>query len=291
MIYILENDKLKVKISSLGAEIQSVRRLEDDTEYMWQGDTAYWGGRAPNLFPFCGRNVEGKYIYAGKEYEGPKHGFARHSEWSVLHQKAAALTLQLQDSEETRAIYPFRFSLELTYTLSGETLSIAYILHNLDDKTMYFALGGHPAFNVPLRPEEQFEDYSLVFDWTCQPRLARFSSKGYFLDANTPYPLQDEQTIPLTHALFDKDIFLTDVSREVTLCNPAGPRSVHLSFPDMPYVGFWHPDHTDAPFVCIEPWSSMPARDGFVNVLEEKEDMLTLNPAEVYRTAYTITFG
>ena len=104
---------LKVKISSMGAELQSIRRLEDDTEYLWQGDARYWPGRATNLFPMCGRMVEGKYTFEGKTYEIPIHGFAKLQEWRVLRQKANAITLQLQDTEETLAMYPFRFALEI----------------------------------------------------------------------------------------------------------------------------------------------------------------------------------
>ena len=91
MIYILENEVLKVKISSMGAELQSIRRLEDDTEYLWQGDARYWPGRATNLFPMCGRMVEGKYTFEGKTYEIPIHGFAKLQEWTVLRQRRMPL--------------------------------------------------------------------------------------------------------------------------------------------------------------------------------------------------------
>ena len=51
MIYILENDNLRVKVSSLGAEMQSIRRVEDGTEYLWQGDPAFW-----RCFLYCNTN-------------------------------------------------------------------------------------------------------------------------------------------------------------------------------------------------------------------------------------------
>ena len=105
MIYILENDQLKVKISSTGAEMQSLLRLEDGTEYLWQGDATYWARRASNLFPVCGRLTGGGYLYNGKKYEMGSHGFARGKEWNVLHQKTDSLTLQLLPDEETLAQY------------------------------------------------------------------------------------------------------------------------------------------------------------------------------------------
>lgn len=292
MIYILENDKLKIKISSMGAELQSVRRIEDDTEYLWQGDATYWASRATNLFPVCGRMFEGKYTYAGKTYEMPNHGFAKLQEWTVLHQKSNALTLQMQDTAETRGMYPFKFSLEIAYTLTDETLTVAMIVHNLDDKTMIFAVGGHPGFNVPLNSGAAFEEYYVEFDKPCQPQKLCMSDTCLYLGCTEPFPLEEDKRLALRHDLFDNDaVFLTEISDGVTLTCDNSPRYVHISYPDMKYVGLWHRPKLEAPFVCIEPWTGVPALDGQETHLEEKPEMNRLDPQEIYRNAYSITFG
>ena len=54
MNYTIENEDLRVVISSLGAEVQSVVRKSDDKELWWQGDPRFWDGRSPVLFPACG---------------------------------------------------------------------------------------------------------------------------------------------------------------------------------------------------------------------------------------------
>lgn len=292
MIYILENDKLKVKISSMGAELQSIRRLEDDIEYLWQGDATYWASRATNLFPTCGRMIEGKYTYAGETYEIPIHGFAKLQEWTVLHQKSNAITLQIQDTAETRGMYPFKFSLEIAYTLTDETLSVAMIVHNLDDKTMIFAVGGHPGFNLPLAEGPAFEDYYIEFDKPCQPEKLCLSATCFYLNRTEPFPLEEDKRLAMKHSLFDNDaIFLTGMSDGVTLKCDGNPRYVHLSYPDMKFLGLWHKPHTEAPYVCIEPWTGVPALDGGINSLEEKLEMIHLEPQDIYRNAYSITFG
>ena len=292
MIYILENEKLKVKISSMGAELQSIRRVEDDTEYLWQGDATYWASRATNIFPVCGRMIEGKYTYGGETYEIPIHGFAKLQEWTVLHQKANALTLQMRDTAETRAMYPFKFSLEIAYTLNDETLSVAMILHNLDDKTMLFAVGGHPGFNLPLTEGKAFEDYYIEFDKPCQPRKLLLSDTCFYLNDSEPFPLEGDTRLAMRHSLFDNDaIFLQDMSDGVTLKCDGGERYVRLEYPDMKFLGLWHKPRTEAPYVCIEPWTGVPALDGAVNSLEEKLEMNRLEPQEIYRNAYSITFG
>ncbi len=293
MIYILENDKLKVKISSMGAELQSIRRLEDGTEYLWQGDPDYWKDRAVNIFPICGRLVGGKYTYEGNTYEMDCHGFAQDMEWTVLHQKSNALTLQLQANEDSLGIYPFRFAMEIAYTLEDETLSVALIVHNLDDKTMLFSVGGHPGFKMPLNEGEVFEDYYIEFDKICQPRLLQLSDTCFYTGETTPYPLEDDRFLALRHDLFDRDaLFFADTAKGVTLRSKNGARSVHLSYPDMKYVGLWHTARsTDAPFVCIEPWSGVPALDiPGVADLKDKPEMTALEPQETYRNVYTISF-
>lgn len=290
MIYILENEQLRVKVSSLGAEMQSIRRVEDGTEYLWQGDAQYWARRASNLFPICGRLWDNQYIYRGKTYEMGSHGFARGKEWEVIHQKATALTLQLVPDEDTLARYPFRFCLEMTYSLNEDRLSVTTIVHNEDDKEMPFSVGGHPGFNVPLTEDTVFEDYKLVFDTPCQPLKFICDENCFFLDKMTLIPIEDNQILPLHHGLFDDDaIFLQNTCGGVTLCSEKSERSVHIAYPDSPYLGIWHTPKSDAPFVCLEPWVQSPSRAGEVSNIEDKADMICLNPGETYRNTYTIT--
>ena len=49
----IKNEALTVDISTIGAEMQSVREA-DGTERLWQGDPAFSAGRAPVMFPVCG---------------------------------------------------------------------------------------------------------------------------------------------------------------------------------------------------------------------------------------------
>ena len=290
MIYILENDKLRVKISSMGAELQSIRRMEDDTEYLWQGDPTYWARRASNLFPVCGRLWENKYTYKGVPYELGSHGFARGKEWNVLYQKATSLTLQLRPDEQTMAAYPFRFALEMTYTLTDDSLTVTTIVHNEDDKMMPFSVGGHPGFNVPLTEGTTYEDYRLVFDTECQPLRFVCDANCFHLGKMAAFPLEYDRVLPLRHSLFDDDaIFLQGTCGGVTLRSDKTERSVHIAYPDSPYLGIWHTPKSDAPFVCLEPWVQSPSRAGEVADITKKVDMIHLEPEAVYRNTYTIT--
>lgn len=291
MIYIIENETLRVKVSSLGAELQSVCRTDNGIEYLWQGHPNYWGRKACNLFPICGRLAGGCYEYNGKTYEMGAHGFARNMEWSVLHQKADAITLQLLPTDETLAQYPFRFALEMTYSLSGSALAVTTIVHNEDEAVMPFAVGGHPGFNVPLTEGEVFEDYYIAFDTPCAPQWLDLDSVTCgFTGKYKALALEEGQYLPLHHDLFDGDaIFMRDMPREITLKSRKSDHSVRVEYPDSPYVGLWHNPQTDAPFVCIEPWVMPPAPAGTPEKLTEKDGMVHLDPGAVYRNTYTIT--
>ncbi len=291
MLYIIENDKLRVKVSSLGAELQSIRRLEDDTEYLWQADPAYWAKRATNIFPVCGKMQNGQYTYNGETYELLIHGFAKLYDWSVVRQETTALTLRLTDNEETLAVYPFRFSMEMTYALNGEDLSVTIIVHNRDDKDMIFAVGAHPGFNIPLNAGEQYDDYYVEFDEDCRPQRMRISAAGLFTGETAPYPLENNRVLRLHHRLFDNDaVALQGAVKSLTVRSEAGPRHIHFSYPDMNYLLIWHMPKTDAPYVCIEPWTSHPGMDGKVEDLTEKHAMTTLEPQGAYRNVYTMSF-
>lgn len=75
MTHTIQNGCLRVGVAEHGAELQSIRDRED-TEYLWQGDPAYWSDRAPNLFPYVARLTGGKYRLDGREYRMDIHGLA-----------------------------------------------------------------------------------------------------------------------------------------------------------------------------------------------------------------------
>lgn len=51
MKQILKNNLLTVEIDSLGAELQSIVDNQSGYQYLYQGDSPFWGRRSPVLFP------------------------------------------------------------------------------------------------------------------------------------------------------------------------------------------------------------------------------------------------
>ena len=256
----LENSRLRLTVDSLGAQMMSLQTL-DGREYLWQGDPRYWCDRAPILFPFVGRLTENSYRYGGQVYSMGIHGFAAHQDFSCLCPEPNRLVLQLTDNGETREQYPFAFSLNIIYELIDNRVQVTYQVENTGTGMLPFGIGGHPGFRIPLEEGEQFDDYILDFTGGCQPDRVGFTPQVFLSGQDQPYPLKEGKYLPLRHDLFDEDaVILKNMSREVALRSRLSPHGVQVSYPDMPYLGLWHMPNTDAPYLCIEPWSSLPAR-------------------------------
>ena len=288
MIYEISNEFLKVKVNTLGGELMSVQR--DGVEYLWQGDPRYWRNRAINLFPICGRLVEGKYTYRGKTYEMKIHGFVNDSEMELYAITKDTVAFRLRPNERTQKEYPFDFTYRVFYVLEGNTLKVRYRVRNKGFQPLIFSVGGHPGFNVPLEPGLTFEDYRLEFACQKPAEQVLMSPDCFVTGERKLLPLENGVSLPLRHELFDDDaVVLAEMCKKVTLRSDKGRRAVTVAYPDMTYLGLWHRPKTDAPYVCIEPWSALPSYAGKVDDLETKPDMTVLDTGEVYRNEWTMT--
>ncbi len=287
----IQNGTLVVEVSEEGAELQSLR-LREGTELLWQGDPEFWSGRAPVLFPFVARLTEGRYSMDGRIREMPIHGFASGSSFHAVENTGRRLTLQMEDSGETLRMYPRRFAFRVIFELRGPVLAVTYEVENRDAVPMRFGLGGHPGFNVPLEPGSKFEDWRLRFSSPCSPVRIGFTPACFLSGENVPFPLEDGCILPLRHEMFDRDaVVLAGTCRQVSLESPASRLRVTVSFPEMPFLGIWHVPGREAPYVCIEPWLSLPAEEGKLTVFEERQDLAQAAPGETYRNTWTIAAG
>lgn len=288
MDHIIKNEALTVTVSGHGAQLRSILGA-DGTEYIWQGDPKYWSGRDLTIFPFVARLTGGRYSLDGRIYELPIHGFAPRCGFDAAENSAARLVLELRSGAKTLKQYPRQFTFRVIYALLGGVLSIAYEVTNRDTRPMIFGLGGHPGFNVPLQKGLRFEDYRLRFLAACLPTRVGFTPDCFVSGEDTPYPLEDGRSIPLSHSLFDDDaVVLRDMCREVTLESPLDGHSVTVTFPHMPYLGLWHAPKTDAPYVCIEPWTSLPAHAGEMTVFEDRPDLVRLDAGKTHSCRWSI---
>ena len=289
MNYTLTSSQAKAVISSKGGELLSFQS-DDGLEYVWQGDPAYWASRAPHLFPYVGRLTDGQYIMDNEKHPLGIHGFFRFQELKLESQSENSVVLSLVPSQELLEQYDRNFKVILSYELQGSTLKISFQVENLDTRNMYFGYGGHPGFRVPLDDALSFQDYDLAFSEKCQPVSIGMSPSCYVQGNDLPLSLVNDQILPLEHSLFDNDaIIMRNMASAISLKTSKNPHGVTVSYPQMPYLGLWHKPHSDAPYVCIEPWTSLPSRQDVVETFEEKHDMIVLAPHKKYENNWEIT--
>ena len=289
MIYTLRNSEMEVQVSSKGGELVSMKDAEQ-TEYIWIGDATYWKRHAPQLFPCIGRLTNNQYSMDGALHEMGQHGFLRDYELTKVEESETSLHLQLQSDASTRQLYDREWIVDIFYTLCGKTLSVKFQVRNCDTRTMRFGYGIHPGFNVPLNPALRFEDYRLDFHEASIPKQMELTERYTISGGMHDYALEEGRYLPLQHSLFDHDaIILKDMPHTVTLGSQKDEKKVTVAFPDMPYLGIWHAPETDAPFVCIEPWSSLPSTDGVIDEFETKPDFITVEPEQTYTNRWSIS--
>jgi galactose mutarotase-like enzyme len=252
-MFTIEDQQLRINIHPKGAELQSIFHKGRQTEYMWSGDPAFWGKHSPLLFPIVGTLKDNTYYFANKAYHLSRHGFARDREFAVESQSPDSIGFLLRSDEATRAVFPFEFELRVLYRLLPEGLTTTYRINNPGQAPLYFSVGSHPAFRVPIAAGTSYTDYYLEFDQEEDAPRWPISTDG-LIEREPQTLLQRQKTIPLTKELFAKDALVLKglKSSGISLRSNRTERGLRMEFPGFPFLGIWAAPGAD--FVCIEPW-------------------------------------
>jgi len=282
-IITIKNNELTVEISTLGAEIQSVKY--GGKEYFWQGDPAVWSGRAPVLFPICGGLKDDKYTLNGKEYTLAKHGFARKMEFLAETVEESKAVFLLTATEETKVGFPFDFELRISYTLEGKSIKVGYDVTNKSNDDMYFSIGGHEAYACP----EGIEEYYLKFEE--KETLTHNELHGVLLSNESTIIAEDTDELPLKYSYFDIDALtmLNLKSRKVSLCKKDTGKKITVDFDGFDYLFVWTKPGANAGYLCIEPWCGIPDFEGTSYDIKEKAGINCVAPQETFKRVHTIT--
>lgn len=283
-LYSLENAQLGIRVDSYGAELRSLKKLNSNMEYLWDGIS-------PVLFPFVGRLRNDCFWYEGKAYPMTKHGFAKDMEFELLRQTESELIFMLRANEETMAKYPFDFALEQGYRFDKEDknrLIVSWRVANCGSKEMFFSIGGHPAFRCPFGGRGVQTDYRLLFDTDDKIVSSVVGKSSMLTECTKEYILRDGM-MDITADLFDRDALVIeqDQAHAVSLCDGSGHPYVSVSF-DAPLFAIWSPAGKKAPFICIEPWYGRCDRETFAGELSEREYGNQLAPSEEFYAEYAI---
>jgi galactose mutarotase-like enzyme len=283
----IANDQLTVEISVLGAEMQTLTTA-DGRSWLWNGDPAFWAGRAPVLFPMVGKAPDNRIRIGGASYEMAQHGFARRSEFTLAETTPTACRYELAASEATRAVYPFEFLLSVRYELEGGRLTASAEVENRDQRDMPFGFGFHPAFLWPL-PGAEGQAHTVTLDNRGEPALARLD-EGLVGQERLASPFTAGK-LTLDHSMFAADamIFSEGAGNGLTYAAEGGP-ALKFSFENLPNLALWTKPGTvpDAPFLCVEPWHGTADAVGNSGELSERPYSIVLAPANKARFAFSV---
>lgn len=288
MNHTIENEMLSISVADHGAELVSIFDKTHGREVLWQADPAFWARHAPILFPQVGKSYGGYYTHQGVRYPMGQHGFARDCVFTLVEQTENTIVHRLTDLEETRKSYPFSFELTVTHTLCGREISVGWTVVNRGGDPMYFTIGAHPAFRVPILPDTEQTDYSLQFHTDALTYWLLDTDSGT-ADTERSYalPVSNGRT-PITADMFDRDALVFDHQIDwAGIALPDGTPYVSISCAGFPNFGIW--SKPKAPFVCLEPWDGRCDNTGYAGELSEKPGILSLAPQEQYDKSYQIT--
>ncbi len=290
--YLLKNKTLTLEINVLGAELTAITDHNTKTEYLWNGDPAYWKRHSPVLFPVVGSLKNQSYTYKEQVYTMPQHGFARDMEFQLIRKTDSEVRLRLEATRDTKKVYPFDFALEIGYRLTGRKITVMWKVINKDTASMYFNIGAHPAFMCPLKKGQSQSDYYISFDNRKPIHYLLINENGLAVKKpkeEQPILNTENGLLPITSHLFDRDALIIENNQShcVSLLNSEKKPYITVRF-DAPLFGLWSPAGKNAPFICIEPWYGRCDSSDFNGSIEEKEWGNHIEAGKEFKASYTI---
>lgn len=284
----LKNECLEVEIHPKGAEIHKIIGSKDQMNYMWKRDKAYWANSAPILFPIVGKVINDTYQAEGKEYHLTQHGFARHNEFKIESQSEQEVVLTLDD-ENFHDVYPYKFKLYVHYVLEDNTLACHIKVDNLDDKTIYFGIGGHPAFACPMYENESSNDYYVEFEQPEKLYRRMLDVQNSLYNGQTELLLDNERRFFVRQDMFKDDAVVVNnfKSKSVSLKSLNHDKAVTLHMENFNFLGIWATRQVGG-LLALEPWRSHADDAGFTGELKDKDDIVSLAQGKSFECCFKI---
>ena len=267
-MYIISNEKIKIQISEIGAEVRSV--IYNGKERAWQNETGEWSGCAILLFPFAGFN---RLIYDGVDFGVEKHGFCRNEEFELVEAKNDNITFVLKANERTKAVYPFDFEFFVKYAIIDNGYSVCYNIVNCDNRAIPFACGGHESFTL----DNEVENYFVEFENEENFDFLVHNAGGMLTGEKVNYGVG--KILPLEKDFTDNSatVILGDInSRKASLYHKeTKEKVVEITFDGFENLLLWHPHGSK--MLCIEPWQCLPSYVDEIKEFKERKGVINLS--------------
>lgn len=284
----ISNNQLAVTISPIGAEVQSIKDVNTQCEYLWHGDAQWWSGHSPILFPIVGGLWNGTCRVDGQELHISKHGFVRRAPWRVVSVEAHKAVFEFVSTVGTFSIFPYAFRLTATYSLDDRKLRAEFCVENLGGSPFCFQLGGHPAIALPNWDDAQPLDGYLRLEGN-PTHMLRAGEQGCLEPDTFPVPLNADGLVPLTVDTFSHEALIFDNHQvcAATVLTPSGQPVARVES-TAPVWLFWSPQGVHTPFVCLEPWYGLCDHQSFCGDITERPYINTVNGHATWMGGYGI---
>lgn len=260
-----------------GAELTSIKFNNEEKLHDGIND---WKRHAPILFPIVGQLKNGETIIDGNTYKMSQHGFARDSEFEEL----SINSYVLKYNEQTLEKYPYKFELYISYETTENSVTTKYKIKNVDNKTIFFGLGGHPAFKCNYR------NAKLVFNKN-EDRVEVYQLENGLLKLE-PENISNfiiNNQIKLNKNIFDNDaIIMKNLNSNIVKLIENEKEVLEFDFTDFPYLAIW--SKPGANFICIEPWFNTTDKINSNGEFISKENILKLERDKEFECNYTVKF-
>ncbi len=276
---ILKNDLLEVELNPKGAEIINIIGRKDNINYMWRRDPILWANSAPILFPIVGALQNNECRIDGKTYTMTQHGFSRHNVYKTNQISDICVEFDLQSNEDIIKQYPYLFDLKVKYSLEDNQLVCHIEIQNIDDKEIYFQVGGHPAFACPFYDNESSNDYYVEFEQneTLDQKIIDVEKRGMSFETRKLF--DNEKRFFVRQAMFDNDAIVVKnfKSKWVELKSLNHSKSLRFHMSGFEHLGIWTASHVGG-LLAFEPWVGHNDYVDFTGEFKEKESVVCLKP-------------
>lgn len=288
---VIENEFLKISISEMGGSLTSIFDKRINEELLYQKDERSWMGQDVVIFPVVGRLKSGSYLYDDKEYFMKNHGLIRYNNLDVISHEKDKVILGFKYNTETLLSYPFKFYFEISYYLHDDSLEIEYRVVNLDNKVIYFNVGGHPGLKVNGLEELNgyvFDDVSLNFNKEYQVDKYILNDGGCFISHLETCILP--KSIEISKELIEKEkTLIYDVLGIDEVVLKSKDKEFVFDISKARFLAIWT-DPGFGDFLCVEPWWGLPDYDDCSGKINEKKYITKLGKDLEYKTGYKIIF-
>lgn len=257
----IKNHNLTVEINPKGAELTHLIDNKTGFDYIWNGEE--WAKHAPILFPSIGRSTEDSYLLNGRTYPMQQHGFASDYVFETVKQAEDEIVLSFSDNEETFKSYPFHFNFQVSFKLTDHLLHVSFEVQNQSEEPLAFALGFHPAFNLPGK----FEDYQLSLDTTEKLKQYEIVKNPFPYRSGKLLDFKPGKQFHLDRATFAAGLVILD-NRIDKVSLTGQDYKVEMDTANFPYLCLWTKEDMPLPYLCLEPFQGLP------DEIDEKQELL-----------------